>query len=223
MIIKSILVSSSLFSVSIALADSKYPATDFQPKVVYQDTEYKYNASSSGSSSRGEVSRPDANYPAANFQPEVVYQDKNYKHVKDKVSKSVSSGASMKASSTPAETNEVATASDESSMSIMLGLLIAGVVGFMLYKKGSQPAAPARRSASRAAASNTNSEGLSGVAKYLESKSGPISSSVAKYLEERENVQVSSVSKYVARKKVSDRLAEAENISGVEKYLKDRG
>lgn len=70
------LLVSLLFSVTAVEADSKYPATDFQPKVVYQDSSYKHSGSSAATTSGGAVSVADSNYPAANFQPEVLYQAK---------------------------------------------------------------------------------------------------------------------------------------------------
>ncbi|MCK5477870.1 MAG: hypothetical protein KAI44_03040, partial [Methylococcales bacterium] len=60
---------------------------------------------------------------------------------------------------------------------------------------------------------------VSGVDKYLESKVEATPSGVEKYIEER-NTSVSSVSKYVAKQKVTARLAA---VTGVDKYLKDRG
>ncbi len=213
------LLVSLLLSASVVVADSKYPAADFQPKVLYQDSEYK---SSGASSSSSEVNTADSRYPAANFKPEVLFEDKSYKHKKDSISESSSSSASVSNDNVVEQNNVEAT--DGSSLSVFLGLLAVGIVGFILYKKGNVTSEPAKRKASSQASvsSNGNVEGLSGVAKYLESKAGPLISGVAKYLEERESVPVSSVTKYVAKQKVTARLAEAENVSGVEKYLKDR-
>ncbi len=222
-ITKGLLVS-LLLSATVVVADSKYPATDFQPKVVYQDSDYKHSGSSAPSSSKSKsnrkVSTADSNYPAANFQPEVLYQDKGYKHTKDKAS------ASSSSTSTSSETGSQSAAveSDDSPFSMMLGLMIVAVAGFIFYKKGTTTSTPARRRApAKSAVVSGDSEGLSGVAKYLETKAGPLVSGVAKYLQERESVSVSGVAKYVAKQKVSARQAEAENVSGVEKYLKDRG
>lgn len=49
--------------------DLKYPATNFQPKVIYQDKEL-INAPSQNAEF-------DPKYPAANFQPQVLYIDKS--------------------------------------------------------------------------------------------------------------------------------------------------
>ncbi len=69
---KTIALGLSLFGLTLvtpsAMANSDYPASDYQPKVVYIDKEAT-QASSGGSSF-------DPDYPAANFQPKVVYLDK---------------------------------------------------------------------------------------------------------------------------------------------------
>ncbi len=48
------------------LADSQYPAADFQPQVIYLDK----NVSTKTAEPASET---DAQYPAANFQPTVIY------------------------------------------------------------------------------------------------------------------------------------------------------
>jgi len=51
-----------------AIADSQYPATNFQPKVIFADE-------SAQSSSSAEKSSFDSAFPAANFQPKVLFID----------------------------------------------------------------------------------------------------------------------------------------------------
>ncbi|MGR8980378.1 MAG: hypothetical protein ACU84H_09865 [Gammaproteobacteria bacterium] len=66
---------------AFAATDSQYPASDFQPKVVFIDKEAaKSAASSTGDASKcpGEQVQAkqtefDPKYPAASFQPKVVY------------------------------------------------------------------------------------------------------------------------------------------------------
>ncbi|MCK5191303.1 MAG: hypothetical protein KAR12_14755 [Methylococcales bacterium] len=215
------LLVSLLLSASVVEAESKYPATDFQPKVVFQDSDYKHSSSapSSSGASVGEVSVADPDYPAANFQPEVLYKDDSYKHAKGNVSRSSSNVSSSSAGGTAVEQTESA---EDSSMSLILGLGILAVAGFVFYSKNAIKAPAKRKPAARrpAAAVVSASEGaVSGVDKYLESKVGVQPSGVSKYLDER-NTSVSGVSKYVAKQKVSARLA---SVTGVEKYLKDRG
>lgn len=217
------LLVSLLLSASVVEADSKYPATDFQPKVVYQDSDYKHSGSApSSSKSTGEVSIADPDYPAANFQPEILFEDKSYKHTKGAVAKSYSSAASS--STTTVETNNTSEeAGDDSSMNLIFGLAILAIAGYVFYSKNAPKTTPAKRKrvAPAERAQVTSSDGsVSGVAKYLESKVGAKPSGVAKYLEDRDSAPVSGVAKYVAKKKVSARLA---SVTGVEKYLKDRG
>lgn len=62
-----------------ATSDSKYPAADFQPKVVYIDKE-AVAASPAGDTTKcpgqnaeAKQTEFDPKYPAASFQPKVVY------------------------------------------------------------------------------------------------------------------------------------------------------
>ncbi len=50
--------------------DSQYPATNFEPKVIFADE----SAESSGNTS-AESSEFDSDFPAANFQPKILYVD----------------------------------------------------------------------------------------------------------------------------------------------------
>ena len=216
------LLVSLLLSASVAGADSKYPATDFQPKVVYQDSDYKHSGSSASTSSSkavAEVSVADPDYPAANFQPEVLYQDESYKHTKGNIAAS-SSSTSSSTSDDAGEQSAEADAGD-SSMNLILGLGILAIAGFVFYSKNANKTAPAKRKAVAKPVAVVASAGgtVSGVDKYLESKVEATPSGVEKYIEER-NTSVSSVSKYVAKQKVTARLAA---VTGVDKYLKDRG
>jgi hypothetical protein len=225
------LLVSLLLSASVVEAgDSQYPATDFQPKVVYQDTDYKHTgsapSSAASSSSKGEVSVADSNYPAANFQPEVLYQDKDYKHTKGNEGKSIRTEFIKKYAEEQIEENPSASSESagDSSLSLVMGLAILAVAGFVFYSKnnkitkGTKKAAPAKRAVKRAAVV-ASGPAVSGVDKYLESKGGVEPSSVEKYLEDR-NTSVSGVAKYVAKQKVSARIA---SVTGVEKYLKGKG
>lgn len=229
------LLVSLLLTAPVAGADDDYPATDFQPKVVFQDSEYKHSGSPESSSSSktkpsGEVSVADSNYPAANFEPEVLYKDEEYKHKAGNVSSTSSSVSSSSSSASSAEVNTEST--DESSLNLIMGLALLAVAGFVFYRNNASNKGPAKkkvikkkkaakRVAKESAASSVsvNSDGVvSGVSKYLEGKVGATPSGVAKYLEEK-NTSVSRVSKYVAKKKISARVA---SVTGVEKYLKDK-
>lgn len=61
--------------------DSKYPATNYQPKVIYQD---QAALKAQGSTIQfGETSVFDPKYPATHFQPKVIFQDKQAIKVSD--------------------------------------------------------------------------------------------------------------------------------------------
>ena len=50
--------------------DSQYPATNFQPKVIFVD-----ESAESSDKTAAESSEFDPNFPAANFQPKILYVD----------------------------------------------------------------------------------------------------------------------------------------------------
>jgi hypothetical protein len=56
---------------AFAAQDSKYPAADFQPKVLFVD-EAAVKAAAATSVSSGSTEQ-DSKYPAANFQPKVIF------------------------------------------------------------------------------------------------------------------------------------------------------
>ncbi|MGR9088574.1 MAG: hypothetical protein ACU841_16105 [Gammaproteobacteria bacterium] len=65
---------------AMATSDSKYPAADFQPKVVYIDEQAAASTSPAGDSNKcpGQQAKVkqtefDPKYPAASFEPKVVY------------------------------------------------------------------------------------------------------------------------------------------------------
>lgn len=219
------LLVSLLLSASAVEANSDYPATNFQPKVVYSDADYKHTGSLSSSTAKastGEVSVADPAYPAANFQPEVLFEDKSYKHTKGNEGKSIRTEFIKKYAEEQVEENAPSETAEDSTMSLIMGLAVLAIAGFVFYSKRETESAPAKKAPARrqVSAPVTSDSSVSGVAKYLESKEGDKPSGVAKYLEDRDSSPVSGVAKYVAKKKVSARLA---SVTGVEKYLKDRG
>jgi hypothetical protein len=233
---------SLLLTASVAsAADSEYPATSFEPKIVYQDTDYKHSGSAdsiSSSSSKAEVSVADSAYPAANFQPEVLYQDDKYEHKDAKVTAAKASASKSSASSESSSSAAVSASNDsaesvgsseDSSMDLVLGLGILAIAGFVFYgssakggssaKKAKKKAKPAAKKVQSRKVFASADGSVSSVSKYLEGKATTEPSGVEKYLEEK-NTSVSSVSKYVAKQRISARVA---SVTGVEKYLKDKG
>jgi len=63
-----LLIAGIISSPLTAIAESKYPAANFEPKVIFADE----SAKSTGSAKKSSF---DAEYPAANFQPKVLYVD----------------------------------------------------------------------------------------------------------------------------------------------------
>ena len=217
-----------LLASPLVTAGTQYPAADFQPKVVYQDKDYQHEGSESSSSassaSVGETAKADANYPAATFQPKVVYQDKEYKH-----SSGVGASKSIPLAMWEEKVEQVAeetasAASEESSLNPLFAIVVLGVAGFLFLKKSKGTAKPKKSARSKQVRSvgAPSPDGLSGVAKYLESKS-PKLSGVAKYLEANQSAPKSGVAKYVAKKVVAAKQAASEKVTGVEKYVRNRG
>ena len=79
-----------LLLVASAANAQDYPASDFQPKVLFQDESVVTESSASTSSSaaatpcvnpektsKQEVAEVDPNYPASNFQPKVIFSETN--------------------------------------------------------------------------------------------------------------------------------------------------
>lgn len=206
-------------------AESDYPAADFKPKVVYQDSDYKSAAveevKTESKSSAVVESEDDSKFPAANFKPEVLYKDENYKP-----SKIVDAPESKNNAGTTEvwkeEIKEIAKESSqakkESSSTPLIALVALAVGGFLFFKN--------RGTASTGSVETKvytrDPSGLTGVARYLDKKN-PRSSSVAKYIEKLESTPKSSVDKYLAKKVVADKSEPVSKATGVEKYLRDRG
>ncbi len=209
----------SMGYVSLTQAN-EYPASDFQPKVLYKDESYKPSSSSSSST--------DSKYPATNFQPKVVYKDPNYKPSKSKKSSGkIKSNTSYSTSSSnkaePAEVYAKAEKKEDSDMTLVIGLVVLVLVGLFYVKNKSAPAEKkgARRKPSYKKVVASAGEGQSRVAKYLAEKQGG-ATGVAKYLASKKETASSSVAKYLAKRKVAERQSAAAKVSGVEKYLRDR-
>ena len=221
-IIKKGVFTALLLASPFVAAGTQYPASDFQPKVVYQDKDIKQEASSSSSSaSVGEKAKADTNYPAATFQPKVVYQDKEYKHTKGaETSKSIPLAMwEEKVEQVAEEAAAAAESAEESSLNPLFAIVVLGIAAF-LYKKSTGTAKPKKTAVSSIGV--RSADGLSGVAKYLEKKS-PKLSGVAKYLEANQPAPKSGVAKYVARKVVAAKQAASEKVTGVEKYMRNKG
>ena len=220
-----------LLASTAAVADQQYPAADFQPEVLYQDSDYIAKNSPSSATSKASASTPkatssattsndvDSKYPAANFQPEVVYHDPNYKPSESAKAK-VSKGDVGSNSEAGQSVSATASTEEKSSLSSYLfGLVAFAVAGFYFFKKRSTttvqkkaPAAPAKASYAL----------TTGVAKYLNKVSG---TGVSRYLEKnvKSAATATGVAKYMAKQAASPKTTAAKAATGVEKYMRDRG
>ena len=217
-----------LLASTAAGADQQYPAADFQPEVLFQDSDYIAKNSPSATPAKAPASTPktssstpashdvDSKYPAANFQPEVLYSDPNYKpsvSVKVSASKAEVGSTSVESASTAAASKE------ESSMSsYLIGLVVLALAGFYFFKNRSTATVQKKASAPVKA-----SYALTGVAKYLNKVSG---TGVSRYLEKqvKPTTATTGVAKYMAKQQAaSPKATAAKAATGVEKYMRDRG
>lgn len=204
-----------LLASSMASADTNYPASDFQPKVVYQDPDYKPAQSTAAASSA-----TDSQYPAANFQPKVLYNDPTYQHAQ---SSSASAGSMQKSESeSGGAASGAAEKKEESSSNYLIGLIVLALVGVVLFRKKSSPE---MRESKAAYGSSGAGAGMTGVAKYLNRISG---TGVSRYLEKQQKSSpaasaATGVAKYMAKQAESTKTTATEAKTGVEKYMRNRG
>ncbi len=226
-----------LLASTAAGADQQYPAADFQPEVLYQDSDYiaksssstaaaKAPASSTTASSSAAVSHEvDSKYPASNFQPEVLYHDPNYKpsaSVKASVSKDLVRSKSVESQSVESPSaSTTAAAKEESSFSTyLIGIVALAFAGLYFFRNRS--AAPVQKKAPAAPVRSSYALNT-GVARYLNKVSG---TGVSRYLEKhvKSASAPTGVAKYMAKQQAaSPKTTAAKAATGVEKYMRDRG
>ena len=213
-----------LLSSAVASADQQYPAADFQPEVLYQNSDYiaKETPKAAPAKAAAPVAKAaavevDSKYPAADFQPEVLYHDPNYKPSTS--AKSVSVKEKAVQTSNAVETAPVAVAKEESSSSTtyLVGLLGLALAGFYLFNKSKATATNKTTSAPATKSYAVNT----GVAKYLQKITG---TGVERYINSQEKVstttQLTGVAKYVANQ---PEQGSAKVATGVDKYVRNRG
>ncbi|TAK62328.1 hypothetical protein [Methylobacter sp.] len=217
------LVATLLLASPIVGAETEYPAADFKPKVIYQDTDSSQSKSTSAPTQQAksvESTESDSKYPAANFEPKVLYKDADYKPSKFT---ETSSSTSERAMTGDVTVSGAPKAEEESMMSYLIGLVAFAVAGYLFLTK--------RESKAKASDSRTYSShvsGLSGVARYLRKHNmGPVTG-VARYLESqvastKGSAATSSVQKYLEKQAKSAKEKSAQAATGVEKYMRDRG
>lgn len=214
---------------TVAGAEDKYPASDFQPKVVYQDEEAAKQSegsasTKSSSSASSSSSSSDSQYPAANFEPKVLYSDAEYQHTASAPSSGSSSSYVADSSSSAAVTEAP---KEESSVGYLLGLIVLAVAGFVLFKKGASAVVGAGQARKATSVAKISSGGLTGVAKYVLKVSG---TGVSRYVEKNAkstapsaSVAATGVAKYLASQVSSAKSTASQAATGVEKYMRKKG
>jgi hypothetical protein len=214
-----------LLSSPLVGADSKYPAADFQPTVVYQDSELmQKNTGATSAPSKATApaatSQADSKYPAANFEPQVVYSDASYKPQKDLPEHKTTATKSSSPAEVNVEATEAAAPKAEASSNYLIGLIGLVLVGAFFLRN--QFKCPKKSSENSAPAAAKNTYGLTGVARYLNKTAG---TGVSRYLDKqvKSAATVTGVAKYMAKQRLAGKTASTEVATGVEKYMRNRG
>jgi hypothetical protein len=216
------LMAAFMLTSGAVIAGADYPAADFQPKVLYNNPDYKESApapsaAKSAPAPKAAASEMDPNFPAANFQPKVVFNDSGYKHSSAAPTSPGGVSSSSKTTAASAAVEVIQAEKEASSDFSMIGLIGLALVGFLLFNKKSSGSA-----GSTAAYDDYSNNGdATGVEKYLE-KIGANKTGVAKYLEKQGTTSTTGVARYMAKQIVKDREAAAARATGVEKYLRDK-
>lgn len=216
------LVATLLLVSPIVGAETEYPASDFKPKVIYQDTGSSQDKSTSATvSTKQEKSVDvDSKYPAADFEPKVLYKDADYKPSKF----TGASSTSERATTVEVVVSSTVKAEEESMMTYLLGLVVFAVAGYLFLSKRDK--SKAKSTDSQVYAKHVS--GLSGVARYLRKHNMAAVTGVARYLESqvasaKGSAAASGVEKYLEKQAKSVKEKAAQAGTGVEKYMRNRG
>ncbi len=192
-----------------AYADSQYPATDFEPKVLYQDESIKSSEpavkAAPASAPVAAASADDSQYPATNFQPKVLFQDENYKPSK--------SAPSIAPTSAPEFTTSAGAVIMEASKKedgidpnlFILAGLAAAAFGVSRCPKFAGVFGKNTASNAPSAAAET------GVTRYLNARI-PKVSGVTKYLDRAG--KPTNVARYIAKQNIAQKAAKNDTDRG---------
>jgi hypothetical protein len=216
------LVATLLLASPIVGAETEYPAADFKPKVIYQDTGSSSAPAAASTTQVKSSAETDSKYPAADFQPKVLYKDADYKPNKFTGASSASDRTAITDVNVSAPVK--AEKAEESMLSYLLGLVIFAVAGYVLFSKRDG----AKTRVSNYETYSKHVSGLSGVARYLRKNNMVAATGVARYLESqvetaKEAVAASGVEKYLEKQAISAKEKAAQAGTGVEKYMRNRG
>lgn len=200
-----------------AYADSQYPATDFEPKILYQDESIKSSAPAVKASApvatpaAVEESADDAKYPATNFQPKVLFSDANYKHDKSAPSLAPTSSASEYKTSAGAVIMEQAAekkAEKEGDNSLFL---LLGALAVAVFAASRCPKFAGVFGGSSTASDTVSANRETGVTRYLNARV-PKVSGVTKYLER--TGKPTNVARYIAKQNIAQKAAQNDTDRG---------
>jgi len=198
-----------------AYADSQYPATDFEPKVLYQDESVKSVAPAAKAAPAAApvataTSADDSQYPATNFQPKVLFSDANYKHDKSAPSIAPTSAPEFTTSAGAVIMEQAAekqaAKEDDNSLFLLLGAV--AVAGFAASRC---PKFAGIFGSNTVANDDVNANRETGVARYLNARV-PKVSGVTKYLER--NVKPTNVARYIAKQNIAQKAAQNDTDRG---------
>lgn len=196
-----------------ANADSQYPATDFEPKILYQDEAAKsfkpttsaVTAPAQAATSAPTVSADDSKYPATNFEPKVLFSDANYKPTKSTPSVSSVPASEYTTSAGAVIMEQAAQKEDGNNLFLLLGALV--VAGFA----ASRCPKFAGIFASNTVDNEVNVNRETGVSRYLNARV-PKVSGVTKYLERAG--KPTNVARYIAKQNIAQKAAQHDTDRG---------
>jgi len=139
------------------MAESKYPAADFKPTVVFKDED------------------------AIAKNKEVAKQTAKSQESAPVMSVSAKSAESAPAANTSISSNTATAKKDDSTQTYLLAAVAVAVVGFFLF--GKRSGSGSESSASGDVSYTADVSGLTGVARYLNKIEGKPMTGVARYLE----------------------------------------
>lgn len=195
-----------------ANADSQYPATDFEPKILYQDEAAKaFKPTVSApvaapvQAAPAAVSADDSKYPATNFEPKVLFSDENYKPAKSTPSVSSVSASEYTTSAGAVIMEQAAQKEGDNSLFLLLGaLVVAGLAASRCPKF-------AGIFTSNTVDNEVNVNRETGVSRYLNARV-PKVSGVTKYLERAG--KPTNVARYIAKQNIAQKAAQNDTDRG---------
>lgn len=199
-----------LLSSSLAIAETEYPATNFEPTVLFHDEDANSKAkankpNTASASQEASSTSQEAAKPASSASTTSAAKIES-KSASSATSATTSAPASSSASSSTAE-------GDSNLVSIFLGLIAAGAVGFFL-KNQARVSNRDSGSASNESGFKPDSSGLSGVARYLKNIEAAKGTGVARYIDKQKAIDEAKAAAAAEAAKI------AAESTGVAKYIK---